>query len=110
MNKKNETSNSSKPMAYDALLATGFSWQCRYSQNEKSDKHGRWARLCFYKALLIAWIGRIEHIDHGTFYTIKDFFPSNGNSDPCYVGKETDFEKAKEGVEKRWNELLKACC
>ena len=96
--------------AINKVLTTGFSWQSRYSNNEKSDKHGRWARLCFYRGFLIAWISRIEHIQAGTFYTISDFFPSNGNSDPCFVGKELDFEKAKEGVEKRFNEFLKACC
>lgn len=94
----------------NTLLTTGFCWHPRYSQNEETDKQGRWARLCFYKGLLIAWISRIEHIDYGTYYTVKDFFPSNGNSDPCYVGKDTDFEKAKEGVEKRFNEFIKACC
>lgn len=94
----------------NTLLTTGFSWQSRYSSNEKSDKHGRWARLCFYRGFLICWISRIEHVQAGTFYTVKDFFPTTGNDMPEYTGKETDFVKAKEGVEKRFNEFLKACC
>lgn len=85
-----------------------LSWQCRYSNNEKSDKRGRWSRLCFYRGFLIAWISR-EHIDYGTFFTIKDFFPTNGNSDPCFSGIELDFEKAKEEVEKRFKKFLQTC-
>jgi len=103
--KTTETDNNA-----NLLLTTGFSWQSRYSRNEKSDKHGRWARLFFYRGLLICWISRIEHVDLGTFYTVRDFFPTTGNDMPEYVGKETDFEKAKEGAERRFNEFLKTCC
>jgi len=94
----------------ECMLTTGFCWHPRYSQNEEPDKQGRWARLCFYRGFLIAWISRIEHVQAGKFFTVRDFFPTNGNSDPCYAGKETNFEKAKKGVEKRFNEFLKDCC
>jgi len=107
---KKESNTTTVSNEINTLLTTGFSWQSRYSRNEESDKHGRWARLCFYRGFLIAWISRIDHIDRGRIYTVKDFFPTNGNDMPEFVGTELEFEKAKEGVEKRFNEFLKACC
>lgn len=87
-----------------------FNWQTRYSSTEKSDRYGRWARLCYLGGLLIAWINRVEHVDYGTFYTVTDFFPSSGNDIPGYFGNETSFEKAREGIEKRFNEFLNHVC
>jgi hypothetical protein len=90
-------------------MGLNFTWEPRYSKTEISDKRGRWARLCFYKGLLICWINRIEHIEYGTFYTIKDFFPSTGNDMPEYTGKSADFVKAKEEAESRFKEFLNKC-
>jgi len=95
--------------AINTLLTTGFCWHPRYSNNEKPDKQGRWARLCFYRKFLIAWISR-QQINETIMYVVTDYFPSNGNSSPCFVEATEDFEKAKEGVEKRFNEFLEACC
>lgn len=96
-------------MAYDGMLTTGFCWHPRYSQTEEPDKQGRWARLCFYRQFLIAWISR-QKVNDTVVYVVTDYFPSNGNSNPCFVEATEDFEKAKEGVEKRFNEFLKSCC
>ena len=86
-----------------------FKWECRYSQTEKGDKHGRWARLCYYNNKLICWINRINHIDYGTFYSVKDFFPTIKQDDPCfYVGaeKKKDFDTLKKEVEERFKTFL----
>ena len=81
-----------------------FQWHNRYSDTKKSDKFGRWARLCYYKKRLIAWVNRIE-FENKFIYVAKDFFPSNANSNPCYVDKSFDFEEIKKGVEKRFTEF-----
>ena len=90
-------------------IESEFVWQSRYSITDQSDKHGRWARLCFYRGFLISWINRIEHVDMGTFYTAKDFFPSSGHDMPIYSGKETDFAKAKEETERRFGAFINVC-
>lgn len=103
---------SSEPLpanGVNTLLTTGFCWHTRYSQTEEPDKQGRWARLCFYRQFLIAWISR-QQVNETVMYVVNDYFPTNGNSNPCFVEATEDFEKAKEGVEKRFNEFLKACC
>ena len=106
----NTKSVSKKPKgnAINTLLTTGFLWHSRYSNNDEPDKHGRWARLCFYRQYNIAWISR-QVVNTTVMFVVTDFFPSNGNSNPCFVEATGDFEKAKEGVEKRFNEFLKAC-
>ena len=77
-------------------------WRARYSDSDLPDKHGRWSRLCFYNGLLISWISRINN-GNRTMYTVRDFFPTTGNDMPEYSGLENDFETAKKGVEKRFN-------
>ena len=83
----------------------GFTWRSRYSDTDLPDKHGRWARLCFYNGLLIAWITTADSIYHGKYFMVRDFFPSTGNDISQYSGVENDFEAAKIGVEKRFNNL-----
>lgn len=81
-------------------------WIARYSDSDLPDKHGRWSRLCFYNGLLISCISRINN-GNRIMYTVRDFFPSTGNDMPEYSGLENDFEIAKKGVEKRFNNLIK---
>jgi hypothetical protein len=106
----NNLSNTDTGNNDNLQLATGFIWKTRYSTDEKSDNHGRWARLCFFNGFLISWINKMNHEKSGAYYIAKDFFPSNGNDMPTYSEVCFDFEKAKEEVEKRFNKFLKACC
>jgi len=86
-----------------------FEWSCRYSSTEENDKHGRWARLCYYNNKLISWIERIDHVSYGRFFSVKDFFPTIMQDDPCYhIGSERDkdFEVLKKEVEERFKSFI----
>jgi hypothetical protein len=92
---------------------SAFIWSNRYSNNDEKDRHGRWARICYYKGRMIAWISRVDHIDFGRYYRIVDFFPSVQNDSPCLVigmEREKDFETIKQEVEQRFMEFLQAVC
>lgn len=86
-----------------------FTVLTRYSDTEASDKHERWARLIYFKGTLISWINRIDHIDYGRFYTINDFSPSIQQSNPCYSGKDTDYDKILSDAQIRFLAFLNAC-
>jgi hypothetical protein len=107
---------SSEPIdanSVNTVLANGFVWAVRYSKTEDSDKHGRWARICYYKGKMIAWISRVDHIDYGRYYRVVDYFPSLQQANPCLtigMEKENDFETIKKEVEQRFMEFLQAVC
>lgn len=82
-----------------------FEWATRYSSTDEPDKQGRWARICHYKDLNIAWVNMIEHDDKKIF-TISGHFPVNGNDMPDYFEKTDTFEKAKEMVESEFMKFL----
>ena len=86
-----------------SVLIHGFEWKTRYSDTEESDKHGRWARLCFYNGLLIAWVSRIDHYNTGRIYSVHDFFPTTSNDMPEYCGTDNNFENIKKGIQERFN-------
>lgn len=77
----------------------------RYSNTDKPDEHGRWARLILYKNLHIAWINRVE-IDNTVMFTINTHFPINSNDMPCYIGKELTYNDAKNKVLELWNDFI----
>jgi len=92
---------------------SAFIWINRYSDNEEKDSQGRWARICYYKGKMIAWVSRVDHIEYGRYYRIADFFPSVKNDNPCLtIGMEIgkDFETIKQEVEQRFTEFLLAVC
>ena len=84
-----------------------FEWVSRYSETDEPDKHGRWARLCYYNGLMIAWIERHELMFGNYIYTVTDYFPSIKNDNPCFVGQHKNFDYAKSDVEKRFVNFLK---
>ena len=85
-----------------------FTWINRYSDRDLPDKHGRWARLCFFNSILIAWISRINN-ENKIMYYVRDFFPSSGNDMPEYSDIENNFEIAKKSVEKRFDRFAHIC-
>lgn len=92
---------------------SAFVWINRYSNNDEEDKRGRWARVCYYKGKMIAWVSRVDHIDYGRYFRITDFFPSLQNDSPCLtigMEREKDFETIKKEVEQRFEEFLQAVC
>lgn len=90
-------------------------WRNRYSNTEKPDERGRWARLCFNEnEVMIAWVSRLqfikspEQIDTITF-SVSCYFPTKPNTDmPIKFENFPSFEDAKEWVEREWNEFTKS--
>jgi hypothetical protein len=62
-----------------------LSWNNRYSETDQPDKHGRLARELFYKGKKFCLI-TLENKLQINVYRVYDYFPSNGNDSPCYVG------------------------
>lgn len=89
-------------------LSAGFTVTARYSKTDEKDKHGRWARLVYYRGNMIAWINRIEIYDT-KFYKINDYFPSLMQANPCYSGKDTDFNLIISEVQNRFLTFLDSC-
>lgn len=112
MNKEQNTENKDLTATFgNTMLSAGFELKNRYSNDETSDRRGRWARLLFYNGNLICWISRIDHIDKGRFYSISDFFPTHNNDNPLYheSTKEKDFEQIVKEAEERFLSFLKSC-
>jgi len=84
-----------------------YEWVSRYSINDLPDKHGRWARLCYYNGLLICWVSRFVENDT-TIYKVIDFFPSINSSDPRFFDAVTngDFDVIKKNLEDRFEKFL----
>jgi hypothetical protein len=97
-----------KPINGYLRQPTGFVWSCRYSSTDEPDKQGRWARMCHYRGLMIAWVYMIVH-DDKINYTVKDYFPSDGYSLPFKGDITKSYEAAKAGVERRFLEFLETC-
>ena len=85
-----------------------FTISTRYSETEYPDKHGRWARKVYFKNMMIAWINRVEY-NGFVFYTITDYFPSLMQDNPCYTGKDDDFNKIVSDAKIRFLSFLNAC-
>ena len=82
-------------------------YKTRYSQTDKPDNLGRWARLAVYKGVRIAWISRKE-TDKGIVFIVSLNFPTmdNDTSNEHKIIKSID--EAKEFVKERWEWFLNA--
>lgn len=58
----------------------GFNWTIRYSDTHETDDCGRWARICYYNGLYIAWING---------YVYQDEYPNLDNGRTGIVNKFT---------------------
>ena len=94
-----------------AVLYAGFEWRTRYSNDDNADHRGRWARLLFYKGLLVCWVNRVDHITLGRFYSVNDYFPTSGNDNPLRheTAKDKTFEQIKKEAEDRFLTFIKSC-
>lgn len=78
----------------------------RYSETNLPDKHGRWARVVYANDLQIAWISKVW-IETKFFYSVKDYFPSIHNDNPCYsVVIDEKLEEVVEQVKNRFNNFI----
>ena len=74
----------------------------RYSDTEKPDHMGRWARIATVNDIQIAWINRLE-IKGDVRYSAGCDFPTRKHTDTPKEHKLfTDFESAKQYVAERW--------
>ena len=83
-------------------------WKNRYSQTDKPDNHGRWARLLYHKGYLICWVSRIvTSTEPFELFVAKTFFPISGSDCPEGAEKFYSFEAAKEWCLKQWDKFFK---
>lgn len=86
-----------------------FSWVSRYSGTEDFDKHGRWARLCYFDNKLIAWVNKHKYDDGKCAYRVVDYFPTTANDMPHFISieKEKSFETIQKETEERFIKFFK---
>ena len=80
-----------------------FKWANRYSNTEKPDKQGRWARLCYCNGFLIATI-----TCHGEQYIVNYHFPAQVGSQFGIerISKDIDYEIVESGVEQAFKTFI----
>ncbi len=58
----------------------GFVWINRYSDNNNTDKKGRWSRVCYYNGFYIAWVNgsvyqeEIPNLENGRIGLVNKFY------------------------------------
>lgn len=78
-------------------------YKSRYSKTDEYDKHGRWARIAYFRGIKIAWINKIyienKNID---IFSISCDFPTMGNDTANEHKTLYSLEESKEWIEERW--------
>lgn len=74
-------------------------WHNRYSDTDKPDHAGRWARIGYFRGLQIIWISRVVGKE-GARFVATGRWPTNGNDAPEYRNIQTTFEESKRLSEK----------
>ena len=96
-------------------IKKGFVWKNVYSDNEKTDEIGRWARVCYYNGFEIAWISgfnsNFENARNASFVECDVFhvhfkFPTNTILQE-FIDIDS-FDEAKKHVVKMFNKFKKA--
>lgn len=87
-------------------MSNNFEWRYRYSDTNESDDMNRWARMLYYKGLLVCWINRFCDA-----YSISYYYPSNGNDSPCIhrIEKGKPFEQIQKDCEQHFLDFLSFC-
>jgi hypothetical protein len=80
-------------------------WRTRYLKTDSPDEMNRWARIGYYKGLLIFWICRVEVKDRIGF-SISPYFPSNGSDCPLNHHLKYSIKEAKEWAENEFRLFL----
>lgn len=82
-------------------------WQSRYSSTPDPDERGRWARLLYFKNMLIVWVSMIHKDQKEPVFVVKTFFPLPGNGDGATASRLAHSEdEAKKIAEGMWQEFL----
>jgi imidazoleglycerol phosphate synthase glutamine amidotransferase subunit HisH len=74
---------------------TPYHFEPLYSPNENADKQGRWARVVFYKKVVIAYITRPEQLHT---YFVHSYFPILETSHPLHTKSFADYKDAQEWI------------
>ena len=81
-------------------------WITRYSDTDKSDKQGRWARLLYFDNMLIVWVSRVGN-GETVKYQANTFFPVHEMADcPTDHSLHNSFDEAKHWAEKMWDDFV----
>ncbi|MEK6884949.1 MAG: hypothetical protein AABY22_35285, partial [Nanoarchaeota archaeon] len=94
----------------------GFVWLNRYSDNEKTDDIGRWARIGYYNGFMISWItgflvktGKVEDkrkVGVCNMFLVHLQFPTSSNQGGA-VEKFDNIEDAKKYTVEMFNDFKK---
>lgn len=95
----------------------GFVWTERYSQTDETDNIGRWAKICYFNGLCIAWINgyvyqeempKIDSRRTGIVnkFTVSLHFPINSNAGPN-TNKFDTFKEVQKYVEEMFIDFRK---
>jgi len=77
-------------------------YNTRYSDTDKPDKFGRWARTASYNGIRIAWINKFDQEDE-EYYSVSLHFPTLNNDTANEHKVSMSLQEAKEFVSERWN-------
>lgn len=83
-----------------------FEWIPRYSNTDEPDSSGRWARICIYKDLNIAWVKMVITNSGDRLFTINGNFPVSSNDMSGIVEHTKTFEEAQKIVEEEFEKFL----
>lgn len=77
-------------------------YSTRYSDTDKLDKFGRWARTASYNGIRIAWISKFKQ-GHKEWYSATLHFPTLNNDTATEHEIFYSLDEAKEFVNEKWN-------
>ncbi len=77
----------------------------RYSNTDKFDKMGRWARLAIFKNIKIGWINK-HKIKDKLLFTVSCYFPTMSNDTANEHKVCNSLDEAKDFIEERWEWFL----
>lgn len=79
-------------------------YNTRYSDTDKLDKFGRWARTASYNGIRIAWINKYKlKQEDKECYSVSLLFPTLNNDTATEHKIFYSLDEAKEFVSERWN-------
>ena len=77
-------------------------YNTRYSDTDKLDKFGRWARTASYNGIRIAWISKFKQGDK-EWYSTTLHFPTLNNDTATEHETFYSLDEAKEFINEKWN-------
>lgn len=80
-------------------------WQNRYSDTDKPDSMGRWARVLYTRGFLIGWVRLTRFNDGGYVYSGRTYFPVNDKDLPFEHFTSKTFDEAKSHMERLWEKF-----